>query len=373
MTEPQIYTCYMCDIPVSKRSEHVPPDCIFPEQKDTDGIDFKKNLIKIPSCEDHNLKKSKDDEFCMILMNLADSANEVAEHQRETKILRIDARKPYLIGSLIRETRLMLRRRESGLFEFKGIGRADFGRFKEEIEKICRGLFYFESGFTEKLAGKLYVYPNFLHKDWQANSEDDENTKLIHMIGDLHFNDLNDKGENPKVFRYQIIHENGYTVIRLVFFENLKILVFDESFYQQYKERLKLKEVMAAYAKDALKTAKAIITDKGHLTSMGFMFDIQTNRLTMFPNDAGLNEKDFIERFNVNLNEKEPDFAFIVLERMSPDQKIECIALDSRSYLGDGFILITPIIRKGDKVSFGKTVIRKHSTSKITEIERRSR
>lgn len=36
--------CYMCDKPGASR-EHVPPRCIFPEQKDTNGKDYRKGLI----------------------------------------------------------------------------------------------------------------------------------------------------------------------------------------------------------------------------------------------------------------------------------------------------------------------------------------
>lgn len=40
-------TCYMCDNEVISM-EHVPPACLFPEIKDTKGINFRKNLIKVP-------------------------------------------------------------------------------------------------------------------------------------------------------------------------------------------------------------------------------------------------------------------------------------------------------------------------------------
>lgn len=36
--------------------EHAPPKCIFPESKDlTDkSMDLRKNLIKVPTCVEHN-------------------------------------------------------------------------------------------------------------------------------------------------------------------------------------------------------------------------------------------------------------------------------------------------------------------------------
>ncbi|MDC5072991.1 hypothetical protein NRA08_18095, partial [Acinetobacter baumannii] len=68
-------TCYMCDAEATT-VEHVPPKCIFPESKDLSSadklLDFRKQLITVPSCDDHNGKKSKDDEylFCMLAISI---------------------------------------------------------------------------------------------------------------------------------------------------------------------------------------------------------------------------------------------------------------------------------------------------------------
>lgn len=55
-------TCYMCDAEATT-VEHVPPKCIFPESKDLSStdklLDFRKQLITVPSCDDHNGKNQK--------------------------------------------------------------------------------------------------------------------------------------------------------------------------------------------------------------------------------------------------------------------------------------------------------------------------
>ncbi len=61
-------SCYYCGAKATSR-EHVPPLAIFPQQKDFDGIDFRSNLITVPSCEIHNQKKSNDDEFLMACLS----------------------------------------------------------------------------------------------------------------------------------------------------------------------------------------------------------------------------------------------------------------------------------------------------------------
>ena len=61
MPQPRTDKCYYCGEPAMSE-EHVPPKCLFPEQKDT-GKDYRKNLITVPSCDKHNAGKSCDDEF----------------------------------------------------------------------------------------------------------------------------------------------------------------------------------------------------------------------------------------------------------------------------------------------------------------------
>ncbi len=52
--------CYWCGEPATSK-EHVPPKCLFPEDKDIKPIlneTFREHLITVPSCDKHNLSKS---------------------------------------------------------------------------------------------------------------------------------------------------------------------------------------------------------------------------------------------------------------------------------------------------------------------------
>lgn len=82
---PQI--CYMCK-KKGVTTEHVPPQCLFPEDKDLPvGVHLRRNLITVPSCVEHNSKKSKDDEYLLytLVMNLP--ANGTAFQQFSTKVM----------------------------------------------------------------------------------------------------------------------------------------------------------------------------------------------------------------------------------------------------------------------------------------------
>src|ERR1700675_925028 len=80
-------TCYYCGRPATS-AEHVPPRCVFPERKDAFGADWRKNLITVPSCDEHNLRKSKEDEFLMACITPVVGTNGAGYVQTRTKLRR---------------------------------------------------------------------------------------------------------------------------------------------------------------------------------------------------------------------------------------------------------------------------------------------
>jgi len=61
-------TCYMCDA-LATTKEHIPPKALFLKQKDLlREFSLRKELITVPSCEEHNNNKSKDDEYFVYLL-----------------------------------------------------------------------------------------------------------------------------------------------------------------------------------------------------------------------------------------------------------------------------------------------------------------
>src|ERR1700689_4236746 len=96
MTEPRhtrrsgrpIESCYMCDVAATSR-EHVPAACFFPEQKDLPaGVDLRRNLFTVPSCDVHNSHKSEDDQYLWLVMMAVRGLNETGELMASTKGLR---------------------------------------------------------------------------------------------------------------------------------------------------------------------------------------------------------------------------------------------------------------------------------------------
>ena len=77
--------CYMCTAPATSR-EHAPPKCFFPEFKDV-GVDLRKNLVTVPSCDAHNSHKSADDQYAMVVTVGHMDTNDVARSQFRTKCI----------------------------------------------------------------------------------------------------------------------------------------------------------------------------------------------------------------------------------------------------------------------------------------------
>ena len=98
-------TCFACSSHATTR-EHVPPVCLFPETRDTDSNqDFRRNLITVPACADHNLAKSDDDEYFLWVLSTNLSANSVARQQVSTKLRRARERRPALGQAILSETK----------------------------------------------------------------------------------------------------------------------------------------------------------------------------------------------------------------------------------------------------------------------------
>lgn len=95
--------CYLCGEKATTK-EHVPPKCLFPEKKDINSnIDYRKNLITVPSCETHNNSYSKDDEFLMVCLAGLLGNNSVGyEHQKGKVTRALKRRSSKLLNSTLK-------------------------------------------------------------------------------------------------------------------------------------------------------------------------------------------------------------------------------------------------------------------------------
>lgn len=221
-------SCYMCDQP-STSAEHVPPKCLFPEKKDLpEGVDLRKQLITVPACYVHNTRKSKNDEYLLFCLVMSIPSNEVGENQFLSKVMRAIERNPGLINQfLIDHQPVVIEDTETSKVENTIAIKIDDDRLNEELDHLSRAIYFHHCG--EKWNGEIDVYPNFLLSLDQENARD-INDPLANMdnLSNQLFENIEFHGENPEVFKYQIIDGSKlcHKFLRLYFYNGNRVTIF---------------------------------------------------------------------------------------------------------------------------------------------------
>jgi hypothetical protein len=193
--------------------------------KDTNGIDFRKDLITVPSCEIHNSKKSDDDEFLLLSLSGLMKNNPVGNFHQLTKANRSLKRKnkDFIEKQILRNHKYAKIKTTDGKFRLVSIGNPDSERLISCLEHIAYGLFYQE--FKERFEGETQMVLEFIEYT-------DENMQAFKKMLKKSFeleNELNRKikGENPKVFYYQFLEPDNFGLIglRMVFYETAETYV----------------------------------------------------------------------------------------------------------------------------------------------------
>lgn len=200
--------------------EHCPPDCFFPEERDSKGNTiYKKNLIKVPSCDIHNSQKSGDDVYALFHLSGLHGVNRAGE-LRHQKLARIISHDLTQCGGRF-EARL--RKEVIGISaEGMAVGKADGERMQSFLRHVAMGVYFYET--FEQLTFPLKVtnlgngYRDEAHRQELQHRE-------VFFDGEMRDSPI--FGENPEVFKYSIKRKpEGHILIRLVFYGNLKHWVF---------------------------------------------------------------------------------------------------------------------------------------------------
>jgi hypothetical protein len=212
--------CYWCGKPATSR-EHVPPKCIFPENKDSiKAEDFRQNLITVPSCELHNLAKSTDDAYLFGILSLNCDSNETGQRQATTKFVRALRRSKGLGRAVIRQPRKsFILDRSKGLILNTAKITVDRNRLECILEHIGRGLHYHH--FGRSFAGQLKICIEFMidHGSVLLGEASHPQRRLRSATTQM-FASLQKHGSNPDSFFYQVALDSSTTdpVMRLTFY-----------------------------------------------------------------------------------------------------------------------------------------------------------
>lgn len=196
-------TCYMCDAPATGR-EHIPPRCIFPK-----SAAYRKNLMKVPSCDLHNGEKSTSDQYLRHVLICALGNNPLAlQVADEAAIPRLE-KQPHLAKTFLPNLReVSFEGMNTGAFTI------DVDRFHEVIGCLVRGLYFRETG--KKLMAKLEFMWSALRQPSTLYAPFEE---FIRQTEAKLRKDY--KGENPKVFTYALecLEEGQHGICRMRFYE----------------------------------------------------------------------------------------------------------------------------------------------------------
>jgi len=203
--------------------EHAPPKCIFPERKDvSEDADYRKSLITVPACDEHNRKKSGDDELMLYVLALSITSGDVAEIQLKTKIERAVHRNPSLMRWISKCcVPISIHARTAGTMEEGLAIQIDMSRFDRAVKHTARALYFHDTG--RKFLGPIQVRTPFapFARDVKQN---DEILRAAFNAEQFFFTHPA-RGENPEVFSYKRCESERSCIMLLTFYEDTKVLV----------------------------------------------------------------------------------------------------------------------------------------------------
>lgn len=210
-------SCYACDSSPSSR-EHVPPKCIFPTEL---GVNLRKNLITVPSCDEHNGKKSDDDEFLLASLAGIIGCNDIGMQHKFTKVDRAIRRSGgRLLKKVLKTHEIKSHKLANGDVVDVAWGKPDLERLNNSFALIGRGLYFHELG--ERFKGKVICEVVYVPINDRGRAGYRE-FAVEQMQNELAGTDV--KGENPEVFQWVIgpRDPSGACCGRIVFYGNLSV------------------------------------------------------------------------------------------------------------------------------------------------------
>jgi len=215
--------CYYCGRSATS-TEHVPPRCVFPEGKDAFGADLRKNLITVPSCDEHNLEKAKDDEFLMACVAPVVGNNGTGYIQTQTKLRRaLEHSNGRLLSGILGNMRKASFALPDGTRFPILVGQADVRRLCRALEHVARGLYFHVK--RNRFIGKCYVMPSFVR------FPQDPDLAVIQELARVMIRQERGswgcQGHNPSVFTFQFgpMDQFGLLPLVMTFFRGAEVFV----------------------------------------------------------------------------------------------------------------------------------------------------
>ena len=194
----------------SATGEHVPPDCFFPSG-------HKLNLITVPSCSEHNLNKSKDDEY--VRSNIAPSIgnNLFGLQMASTKVNRSFKHSTGLVAAVFKDAQLvkLADGTETGAVS------VNLDRWNRFFEHLSNAIYFHDFRTTHPFQWEIFT-PNFKFAKPVLKEESDPFEEAKKKLLSIKF--LEQQTSNPEIFRYFFFkHSSESYVYKYLFYENFVV------------------------------------------------------------------------------------------------------------------------------------------------------
>lgn len=214
-------SCYMCDASFTSK-EHVPPLAFFPEASELEkGVSYRKNLITVPSCDQHNGSTSEDDQYLLFVITSSFGVGSIAQNIFSEKIIRSILRRPSLIHFFKNKFVTSIGGKQRMGFEVDRI------RFDRSISKIASALYYF--AYKDKWSGDFFVYSPDLFSIKSNAYEVNKTIYDLEVLTGTVLSSIEFSGENPQIFRYKLFRRDNWYFARLLFYQGLVVNAFSEN------------------------------------------------------------------------------------------------------------------------------------------------
>lgn len=216
----------MCSSPKAS-VEHVPPKGLFPKPEDSPGVDLRKQLITVPSCDVHNSAKSQDDEYLMYALVSGIQNNPTAGAQVKTKIVRALSKNPG-VARLIAEHHMPVKVEDTatGARHDSIALKIDALKINQAFDHIGRALHFHH--FQSKWTGSIQSIPLFL-LELEGESAQEHNASLVSLGTNMEklLGNETSHGANPEVFTYKVIKAESHLQVAmlLTFYEGSKVVL----------------------------------------------------------------------------------------------------------------------------------------------------
>lgn len=217
-------TCYAC-FREQTSVEHVPPRNFFPKKGDVDdGRNYRIDLITVPSCDEHNSEKSRDDEFLRMVFCSALGANSVAQLLATKPVARSIQRRPALASSMFMDARdVDVVDSATGQVHEAALAPLDRPRFNRALELMARGLFrhHFEAPWLDTVRVHYELGatddPEIERHQQPLRMELRDRTNRVFAGAPRH-------GANPDVFFYQVREDGDGFAFRMTFYGGVRVI-----------------------------------------------------------------------------------------------------------------------------------------------------